>query len=220
LTSFHRPSGRNGSLVDAVNVFVDIDALTILNPLAAGWQRSPERACDGAAPTAAGKLPSTKRTQTVSSGGPVHRSDLSSACCGVSRGGRARVMGHAIATRLTQQLGALVVSDLRPEFATDLVEAGAGFCDTAANAARTPQRHNRFSSSWVPADAGSPPSRVCGARFANREARTPRIPIRCTGTYARRYLLPAKERLTGPMHAVQRCSVCGAAPDLLRGGLA
>jgi 2-hydroxy-3-oxopropionate reductase len=44
-------------------------------------------------------------------------------------------MGHAIATRLADQLGSLVVSDLRQESATDLVEAGAKFCDTAASAA-------------------------------------------------------------------------------------
>jgi 2-hydroxy-3-oxopropionate reductase len=45
------------------------------------------------------------------------------------------VMGHAIATRLHQELGALAVSDLRPDAANDLVERGATFHDTAAEAA-------------------------------------------------------------------------------------
>jgi 2-hydroxy-3-oxopropionate reductase len=45
------------------------------------------------------------------------------------------VMGHAIATRLHQELGALAVSDLRRDAANDLVEAGATFCETAAEAA-------------------------------------------------------------------------------------
>ena len=45
------------------------------------------------------------------------------------------VMGHAIATRLYQELGALAVSDLRRDAANDLVERGATFYDTAAEAA-------------------------------------------------------------------------------------
>jgi 2-hydroxy-3-oxopropionate reductase len=45
------------------------------------------------------------------------------------------VMGHAIATRLHQELGALAVSDLRREVANDLVEAGATFYGTAAEVA-------------------------------------------------------------------------------------
>jgi 2-hydroxy-3-oxopropionate reductase len=44
-------------------------------------------------------------------------------------------MGHAIATRLHQELGALAVSDLRREVANDLVEAGATFYRTAAEVA-------------------------------------------------------------------------------------
>jgi 2-hydroxy-3-oxopropionate reductase len=42
------------------------------------------------------------------------------------------VMGHAIATRLQQELGDLAVSDLRRDAADDLVEVGATFYDTAA----------------------------------------------------------------------------------------
>ncbi len=45
------------------------------------------------------------------------------------------VMGHAIATRLFHELGALAVSDLRRAAASDLVGAGARWCDTAAEAA-------------------------------------------------------------------------------------
>jgi 2-hydroxy-3-oxopropionate reductase len=45
------------------------------------------------------------------------------------------VMGHAIATRLHQQLGALAVFDLRRDAANDLVDAGATFHGTAAEAA-------------------------------------------------------------------------------------
>ena len=45
------------------------------------------------------------------------------------------VMGHAIATRLLQQLGTLAVTDLRRESAADLVEDGAEFCASAADAA-------------------------------------------------------------------------------------
>jgi len=45
------------------------------------------------------------------------------------------VMGHAIATRLLQQLGTLVVTDLRRESADDLVADGAEFHDGAAAAA-------------------------------------------------------------------------------------
>ncbi|UDH01375.1 NAD(P)-dependent oxidoreductase [Rhodococcus opacus] len=45
------------------------------------------------------------------------------------------VMGHAIATRLQHELGALGVSDLRPDAANDLVDAGATFYGTAAEAA-------------------------------------------------------------------------------------
>ena len=40
------------------------------------------------------------------------------------------VMGHAIATRLQHELGALGVSDLRPDAANDLVDAGATFYGT------------------------------------------------------------------------------------------
>jgi 2-hydroxy-3-oxopropionate reductase len=46
------------------------------------------------------------------------------------------VMGHAIASRLNNQLGKLVVTDLRRESATDLVKDGAQFYDTAAGAAQ------------------------------------------------------------------------------------
>jgi 2-hydroxy-3-oxopropionate reductase len=45
------------------------------------------------------------------------------------------VMGHAIATRLREELGQLAVSDLRRDAADDLVEDGAIFYDTAAAAA-------------------------------------------------------------------------------------
>ena len=45
------------------------------------------------------------------------------------------VMGHAIATRLRQQLGALAVHDLRRDAANDLVAAGATFYGTAAEVA-------------------------------------------------------------------------------------
>jgi 2-hydroxy-3-oxopropionate reductase len=45
------------------------------------------------------------------------------------------VMGHAIATRLLQQRGDLVVHDLRRHAADDLVEAGAEYCGTAAEVA-------------------------------------------------------------------------------------
>src|SRR6185437_1008480 len=45
------------------------------------------------------------------------------------------VMGHTIATRLLQQLGTLVVTDLRRESADDLVADGAEFHDGAAAAA-------------------------------------------------------------------------------------
>ena len=72
----------------------------------------------------------------MSSNGPAHHDPTSPAHPAESVGVVGLgVMGHAIATRLTHQLGALVVSDLRPESATDLVEAGATFCDTAADAA-------------------------------------------------------------------------------------
>ncbi|MEP6559653.1 MAG: NAD(P)-dependent oxidoreductase [Nakamurella sp.] len=42
------------------------------------------------------------------------------------------VMGHAIATRLSRELGALNITDLRRESATDLIAGGANFYDTAA----------------------------------------------------------------------------------------
>jgi 2-hydroxy-3-oxopropionate reductase len=45
------------------------------------------------------------------------------------------VMGHAIATRLLRERGDLVVHDLRPHVAGDLVEAGAEYCRTAAEVA-------------------------------------------------------------------------------------
>ena len=45
------------------------------------------------------------------------------------------VMGHAIATRLLNQLGGIVVHDLRREAAENLVDAGATFCGSAAEAA-------------------------------------------------------------------------------------
>ena len=45
------------------------------------------------------------------------------------------VMGHAIATRLQRELGALTVHDLRRDVANDLVGAGATFCNTAAGVA-------------------------------------------------------------------------------------
>ena len=51
------------------------------------------------------------------------------------------VMGHAIATRLHQQLGALAVSDLRRDAANDLVEAG-------ASSTRPPPKPPRTATSW------------------------------------------------------------------------
>ena len=45
------------------------------------------------------------------------------------------VMGHAIATRLFHELGALAVSDMRRVAASDLVEGGAQWSATAAEAA-------------------------------------------------------------------------------------
>jgi 2-hydroxy-3-oxopropionate reductase len=45
------------------------------------------------------------------------------------------VMGHAIATRLLQERGDLVVHDLRRHVADDLVEAGAEYCGAAAEVA-------------------------------------------------------------------------------------
>ena len=45
------------------------------------------------------------------------------------------VMGHAIATRLNDQLDTLVVTDLRRAAAADLVKDGAQFYDTTAVAA-------------------------------------------------------------------------------------
>ena len=45
------------------------------------------------------------------------------------------VMGHAIATRLLRELGALAVHDVRPEAAADLVDAGAVFYRTASDVA-------------------------------------------------------------------------------------
>jgi 2-hydroxy-3-oxopropionate reductase len=72
----------------------------------------------------------------VSTNGPIHHDRTSDAHAAESVGVVGLgVMGHAIATRLADQLGSLVVSDLRQESATDLVEAVAKFCDTAAIAA-------------------------------------------------------------------------------------
>jgi 2-hydroxy-3-oxopropionate reductase len=45
------------------------------------------------------------------------------------------VMGHAIATRLLQECGDLVVHDLRRHVADDLVEGGAEYCSTATEVA-------------------------------------------------------------------------------------
>jgi 2-hydroxy-3-oxopropionate reductase len=45
------------------------------------------------------------------------------------------VMGHAIATRLLSELGALAIHDVRPEVANDLVNNGGIFCHTASDLA-------------------------------------------------------------------------------------
>jgi 2-hydroxy-3-oxopropionate reductase len=45
------------------------------------------------------------------------------------------VMGHAIATRLLSELGAVAVHDVRPEVADDLVDKGGTFCRTPSDLA-------------------------------------------------------------------------------------